>query len=992
MNKVLLQTYVEEKLKNRINVNELGLDFEDFNKNEGFFLYDYQINALKNAVTFLKAYFDSDASDIYDFYRKHISREDKNILSIKSGNTSFELLREYFKVDEDKIKFYNFTNRACFWMATGSGKTPIIVKLIEFLYELMKKSLIPTKKVLIVAPDDKLISQIKEHVEIFNRSTSRASRIYLKNLKEYEKNAFSGLNPLTPDSLTVYYTRATLISEENKENLFDFKDYIEKEGWYLILDEAHKGDQESSKRKHYLNILAKNGFLFNFSATFTDLIDQVTTVFNFNLSEFIKAGYGKNIKVLDEEFRNFKARNKMEEKDNLTDDEKKKIILKSLIVFAGIKKQYEKLGIFSKKNKVELMYHNPLMITISNEINTKNADMKLYFEYLSEIAKKPVSSEILNSIKGDIIKNLDNNYDYIIGDEVLSWNFKNIIAGITYEEILKYVFNSRSSGDIEVNEIGNNNDELSFRLKTSLDSKPFALIKASNVKLWKKNILKNYLFNDDVVIEKSRFSSIHENENGINILMGSRQFIEGWNSNRPNIINFINMGTDELNTKLILQAIGRGVRIEPFKNNRRRIHKTKKFVDFNYEVREKLLETTNILETLFIFSTNKQVIKNIIEGINKEKNNWKNIKGIRKSSIRKTLYVPVYKELQYNPKTFKISNKDYDRVSNYINRTSKKLLLVRDNFKLGTVDNIQRKVRIEGYDGKSLDKTEKQLINIIENHYNQKGRALKGFRKEEKIDIQHYSKLRYNLNTNSELSKQELIDLEKGIKKVLSGLDNKYSKEQLGIVQALKALGKEEALKNEAMLLVAEDKNINVDEIFHEVSLQDLETKYNVKLKNISSHYYNPIILSDDNNKYQHIIKDKSEIIFLDKLEEYLAQNRIENYEWWYFSRIDESTDNIYIPYYDTDRQCYRKFFPDFIFWLKKENKYYIKFIDPKGLSRETNPKDKIVGFREIFDLTKMKIVNDHVKVELLYFNDEHYEDPLLNKYTFYEIERLFKD
>ncbi len=35
------------------------------------------------------------------------------------------------------------------------------------------------------------------------------------------------------------------------------------------------------------------------------------------------------------------------------------------------------------------------------------------------------------------------------------------------------------------------------------------------------------------------------------------------------------------------------------------------------------------------------------------------------------------------------------------------------------------------------------------------------------------------------------------------------------------------------------------------------------------------------------------------------------------FSKIDETLDEVYIP--------------DFIFWLKKDNNYFIVFIDPKS-------------------------------------------------------------
>jgi hypothetical protein len=52
--------------------------------------------------------------------------------------------------------------------------------------------------------------------------------------------------------------------------------------------------------------------------------------------------------------------------------------------------------------------------------------------------------------------------------------------------------------------------------------------------------------------------------------MGSRSFYEGWDSNRPNIILFINIGKGIDARKFVLQSIGRGVRIEPIPNKRRR--------------------------------------------------------------------------------------------------------------------------------------------------------------------------------------------------------------------------------------------------------------------------------------------------------------------------------------------------------------------------------------------------------------------------------------
>ena len=54
------------------------------------------------------------------------------------------------------------------------------------------------------------------------------------------------------------------------------------------------------------------------------------------------------------------------------------------------------------------------------------------------------------------------------------------------------------------------------------------------------------------------------------MLLGSRSFYEGWDSNRPNVINMINIGKQDAK-KFVLQGIGRGIRIEPLQGERKRL-------------------------------------------------------------------------------------------------------------------------------------------------------------------------------------------------------------------------------------------------------------------------------------------------------------------------------------------------------------------------------------------------------------------------------------
>ena len=133
----------------------------------------------------------------------------------------------------------------------------------------------------------------------------------------------------------------------------DFKDYDNNGNWYIFLDEAHRGETGVSLIQDYVSILSRNGYLFNFSATFTDSIDYATTCYNFNLEKFINAGYGKNI-YLSKSYFDFKN-----DKDDFSEREKKKQVLKSLITFTMVKN--------SKKDEI---YHNPLLVTLVNSINT----------------------------------------------------------------------------------------------------------------------------------------------------------------------------------------------------------------------------------------------------------------------------------------------------------------------------------------------------------------------------------------------------------------------------------------------------------------------------------------------------------------------------------------------------------------------------------------------------------------------------------------------
>jgi type III restriction enzyme len=125
-----------------------------------------------------------------------------------------------------------------------------------------------------------------------------------------------------------------------------------------------------------------------------------------------------------------------------------------------------------------------------------------------------------------------------------------------------------------------------------------------------------------------------------------------------------------------------------------------------------------------------------------------------------------------------------------------------------------------------------------------------------------------------------------------------------------------------------------------------------ISIKHIAQHYYLPVVLSEDGKAdyIRHIIKTPSEVKFIKDLENYLAQpnNRFQQFDWWFFSKLDESLDEVYIPYYDPKTNRMARFKPDFIFWLCKDSSYWIVFVDPKG-TEHVDYQRKIEGYREVF-------------------------------------------
>jgi hypothetical protein len=148
-----------------------------------------------------------------------------------------------------------------------------------------------------------------------------------------------------------------------------------------------------------------------------------------------------------------------------------------------------------------------------------------------------------------------------------------------------------------------------------------------------------------------------------------------------------------------------------------------------------------------------------------------------------------------------------------------------------------------------------------------------------------------------------------------------------------------------------------------------------VKIKYLANHYYLPVVVSEkDKVDYlNHIIDVESEIKFIEQLEEYLQKgdNVFNKYDWWMFSKLDQTLDEVHIPYYSSKENEMAKFKPDFIFWMQKGNEYIILFVDPKGTEHADSYR-KIDGYANIFENKEQRTIKSfpyngyNIKTKLL--------------------------
>jgi type III restriction enzyme len=944
MSKLHLQNIIDDISFENLPAKWQEFDFIRFSKEKT--LFDFQKQGLQNALKGLWFYFKEkrvDKQDLFNHYQANDFAENFDYdLKKREGKKTAKYLLEYDKdypAIDSKIPFAYFINRMSFWMATGSGKTLIIVKLIELLGKLITEKELPARDILFLAHRDDLLDQFENHVEEFN-SFNFNTKINLKNLRDYESVKRENALPFVKNEITVFYYRSDLISDEHKEKFVDFRNYDNGGQWYVLLDEAHKGDKEDSKRQVLYSILSRNGFLFNFSATFTDPRDFATCAFNFNLSRFVEEGYGKHIYVSSAEISAFRKR------DDFSPIEKQKIVLKTLLLLTYIKKYFEKI------RKVDnSLYHHPLLLTLVNSVAVEDSDLELFFRELEKIARNEIRTDLLKKVKEELVQEFRENAKFVFEEMECIIN-ADLISKLDCKDILKHVLNAKTPGNIEVLKVPGNKQELIFRLMTA--EKPFALIKIGDIAGWLKDKLEGYEINESFENE-SYFKRINRDDSDINVLMGSRSFYEGWDSNRPNLLLFVNIGVGSDAKKFVLQSIGRGVRIEPQKHQRKRLQNLLNVKVVKEQLFEKIKNLILPIESLFVFGTNAENLKEIINTLKEEKQD----KSLGEAFIlnpeaqKHPLLIPIYKTAERifaeekDPQKYPISRTDFDITSHFFEFLGDKVAVAKYDCEVKVLKKASESFAEEE---KYYDFSERNSLFepelILDRLFDYLGVKSKEFDrfKELENEIVHFKKVRFSDGEKYEEIKRKIEEI-KHYPERQKKLDKQYGK-----------IPRKEFEKQ--MTLFEQAGNF-------EIKNQKISIKY------LANHYYLPVIVSENEkiDYLNHIINVDSEVKFIEQLEEYLAKpdHVFKQFDWWMFSKLDQTLDEVSIPYYNPKENNIANFKPDFIFWAQKGKHYLILFVDPKGTSFSTY-QHKVDGYKRIFENKEFSYNDYKIVTKLLLY------------------------
>ncbi|MEM3611767.1 MAG: DEAD/DEAH box helicase family protein [Thermoplasmata archaeon] len=856
--------------------------------------------------------------------------------------------------------------KVAFWMATGSGKTHIFhLNYYQFLKYNKGKNQINYNNILLITPTEILSQQHMEELK-------KAGIPY-----QSFDNFYQGFQPFkNPDVITVIEIHKLTENKKGGGISIDIEDIGTKN--LIFVDEGHKGCA-GKKWREYREKIAQDGWAFEYSATFgqattnnKELLEEYgkSILFDYSYKFFYTEGYGKDFEVV-----------------NLTKesyDHTNTLMLVALLTY------YEQLVTYQTKfNEIkEYNFEKPLWVFVGSKVSdkTQRSDIMKVIDFLAKFLhdKNWVISTMRNMFENgssglfDATTNLDLfSPDY---PETKLKTLKNMLQSKSpeeyekvYNDIINRVFlyniSSQSPPNLRIVDISGGDGEIGLKLGTA--GKYFALITIGDKRDFLKDVEKildkkqntekkypnivDYAELDTDKISSSLFEHIskREDEDSLNILIGAKKFLEGWDCWRVSTMGLLHVGQRE--GTQIIQLFGRGVRLK----GKNYTLKRSTFVDPSPP------DYISVLETLRIFGVEANYMD-----IFKQQLQIEDIPVSKKLQLPLSLPLRVNK-ITINQKPLKIPKFEIGDFKN------ENIELELDDQIKPEIDLLGEVVRYGTLSQQAIHaQTQKQSIGIPKNCLDLVDWVKIYF------EIEKYKQERewFNLIIKKETLKDILdkcgydlyADANKITLKSKSFEDIAYLEDAI-----ISILTKYVRMFYTKKMQMWATKNISLDVLQYnekkhpnlafsysfcvDEKKRDVQQRLNSLLQNptkvygkfedsgianvyFDRHLYQPLLICiNPDISIMPTGLNEGEKKFIEDLKEYYEKLQMQDLEIYVLRNLPRRG----VGFFCEDGM----FYPDFLVWIVYNNKQYLIFVDPKGLVHLTDSLGKVNFTKEIKDL-----------------------------------------
>lgn len=511
-------------------------------------------------------------------------------------------------------------NKVAFWNATGSGKTLLMhVNILQYLHYYQSKhgAHAQPEQIILLTPNEGLSQQHLQELIDSGFEASFFDKRKSTDLLGRRQIQIIDINKIADKDGDKTVAAASL------------------EGKNLVLvDEGHRGTGTAAGAwMERRDILCKDGFSFEYSATFGQAVSKADNVikkreelqktqakmlfattslnrlndaqkaqlalndlqeqqarrealrevyakgilFDYSYKYFYQDGYGKEANILNMK----QARDAAQQDQYLT---------ACLLAF------YQQQHLFAK-GKTALNDYNlehPLWVFVGNKVNDDDSDILTILKFLADFLdpkNRTRTLEWITSFVQNSAQLLDNKGQNTFYNRFLPLMGKR--ADDIYQDILQRFFNANTAERLTIVRIAANTGELRLQLGENV---PFGVINVGDEKgLFdgcEKLFESHYLNTQTDSFGASIFPTLNDTDSKTNLLIGSRKFTEGWSSWRVSTMGLLNMGSGE--GAQIIQLFGRGVRLKgrdfSLKRADRNEYTQRHIKDFHLD----LLQTLNI--------------------------------------------------------------------------------------------------------------------------------------------------------------------------------------------------------------------------------------------------------------------------------------------------------------------------------------------------------------------------------------------------------------